>query len=72
MSVWDWQLGCYFGIHGTEATKLTISAFYIANEFYNVLKRKDLWYKLEVFFWIDSAPISDRFPFSSTNQAFRT
>ncbi|MEH2197956.1 hypothetical protein [Nostoc sp.] len=50
MSVWDWQLGCYFGIHGTEATKLTISAFYVANEFYNVLKRKDLWYKLEVFF----------------------
>ncbi|MBC1223241.1 hypothetical protein GNF10_06195 [Nostoc sp. UCD121] len=42
MSVWNWQLTCYFGIDGAEATKLTISAFYVANEFYNVLKAKDL------------------------------
>ncbi|MEH2423910.1 MAG: hypothetical protein V7K48_24305 [Nostoc sp.] len=56
MSVWDWQLGCYFGIHGTEATKLTISAFYLANEFYKKfggsLKRNyDFSLRTSLFLW---------------------
>ncbi|MDZ7949709.1 hypothetical protein [Nostoc sp. DedQUE09] len=43
-------MGCCFCVYGTEAIKFTISAFYVAYGFYNVLKRKDLWRKAEVFF----------------------